>query len=149
MKQHAGTLPLELPKAEAFIRGASTFSVVCKEPFDEVAQRLEGLLVKDELAIVHRHDVDRMLESQGLQLGFRCRVYEIFPARIAGRLVAMDEGLVHLLPYRIALQDRGTVSTVTTPMPTLLLTEFSDSAAVARLARQFEAALLWVLRGLR
>ena len=150
MKQlQAGATPFELPRAEAFIRGVSTLSVVCKEPFDVVAARLEGLIHANDMVILQRHEFDRLLEANGIELGFSCRVYEIFNARLAGRLIALDEGLAHLLPCRISVHDRGGVSIVSTPMPTLLMTEFSDSMAVARLARRLEAALLSVLLGLR
>ena len=143
----AGGVPHDVPKAEAFIRGMSTLSVVCQGPFNAVATRLEALICANDMVIVQRHEFDRPLE--GVCLGFSCRVYEIFNARTAGRLIALDEGVAPLLPWRIALHDRGGVSTVSTPIPTLLLREFSDSTAVAQLAKRFEAVLSSVLRGLR
>ena len=77
------------------------------------------------------------------------RNYEVFNAHLTAQLLQLDAGLAHVLPCRISMHDQGGVTTVTTPMPSALMTEFSHSADVARLARTFEAGLQRVLRGLR
>ena len=46
------------------------------------------------------------------------------------------------------MHDEGGVITVITPMPTVILTEFSYAADVARLAQRFQAKLQRVLQGL-
>ena len=62
---------------------------------------------------------------------------------------AAASGLAHVPPYRISMHEQGVVTTVTTPLPSALMTEFSHAIEVARLARTFEAAMHRVLRGLR
>lgn len=149
MKRGPSAAPFDLLKAEAYIRGESTLAVVCDAPFDEVAARLEGSILANAMVIVHMHDIGTLLQAQGIGLGLRCRIYEVFNAHLAAQLIQLDAGLAHVLPCRISLHDQGGVTTVTTPMPSALMTEFSHSADVARVARIFEAGLQRVLRGLR
>ena len=139
----------DLLKAESFIRGESTLAVVCDAPFDEVAARLQGSLAANGLAVLHVHELDRMLAAKGFALGMRCRVYEVCDAHLAAHLLALDPGLAHVLPCRIAMHDHGGVVTVTTPRPVVLMAEFSHAASVARLARSFEAGLQRVLKGMQ
>lgn len=136
-------------KADSFIRGETTLAVVCGEAFDEVATKLEGSIAANDFAILQVHDFTRLLQAKGIALELRCRVYEICNARLAAQLIALDADLAHVLPCRIAMHDRGGVTTVTTPMPSVLMTEFSHAAEVARLARDFEAAMYCVIKGLR
>jgi uncharacterized protein (DUF302 family) len=138
----------ELLKAESFIRGESTLSVVCEAAFDDVAARLEGSVVANGMAIVHCHDWGRWMPADAGAEPWPCRVYEVFDARLAGQLLALDPALAHLLPCRIAVHGGDGVTTVTTPMPSVLMTEFSHAAEVARVAKSFEAGLQRVLRGL-
>lgn len=149
MRQRKEPVSFDALKAEAFIRGESTLSVVCDRPFDEVAQRLEGSIVANDLGILQVHDFGRLLRARGMALEHHCRVYEVCNPRLAAQLIDIDPGLAHVLPCRISMHDRGGVTTVTTPMPSALMTEFSHAADVARLARAFEAGLQRVLRGLR
>ena len=149
MNQRASGMPFNMLKAESFIRGEATLSVVCDQPFEAVAARLEASLRANRMVILPTHDLDRLLGAEGIEIGFRCRVYEVFDPALAGQLMMLDAGLAHLLPCRISMHDHRGVITVTTPMPTALMTEFSHAADVARLARVFEAALQRVLRGLR
>jgi uncharacterized protein (DUF302 family) len=149
MRQRKEFASFEALKAEAFIRGESTLSVVCDRPFDEVALQLEGSIVANDLGILQVHDFGRLLRAKGMALEQNCRVYEVCNARLAAQLIDIDPGLAHVLPCRISMHDRGGVTTVTTPMPSALMTEFSHAANVARLARTFEAGLQRVLRGLR
>jgi uncharacterized protein (DUF302 family) len=149
MKPRPGPVSFDLLKAESFIRGESTLSVVRDEPFDQVAACLEVSLVANRLVIVHVHDLDGMLLDQGIALGFRCRVYAVSDAALAAQLLALDAGLAHMLPCRIAMHDQGGVVTVTVPRPAILMSELSYAAPVARVARSFEAAFLRVLEGLQ
>ena len=149
MNQRVGGMPFDMLKAETFIRGEATLSVVCDQPFESVAACLESSVRANGMAILKAHDLDCLLAAKGIEIGFRCRVYEVFDAALAGQLLVLDAGLGHVLPCRISMHDQGGVITVTTPMPTALMTEFSHAADVARLARTFEASLQRVLRGLR
>lgn len=136
-------------KAESFIRGESTLAVLCDAPFDDVAARLQGSLAANGLAVVHVHEFDRLLAARGFDLGMRARVYEVCDARLAANLFALDPGLAHVLPCRIAMHDHGGVVTVTTSRPVVLMAEFSHAASVARLARSFEAGLQRVLQAIQ
>ena len=149
MNQRVSGMPFDMLKAESFIRGEATLSVVCDQPFETVAARLQSSVKANGMVVLKTHDLDRLLAAKGIEIGFRCRVYEVFDAALAGQLLVLDAGLGHVLPCRISMHDQGGVVTVATPMPTALMTEFSHVADVARLARVFEAALQRVLRGLR
>ena len=149
MQPKVGSAPFDLLKAESFVRGESTLAVLCDQPFDEVAARLQGSIVANGMLIVQMHDLGRMLAGEGLPLGIRCRVYEVCDPQLAAQLIAQDPGLAHVLPCRIAMHDQGGVTTVTVPRPRVLMTEFSHAAEVGRLARSFESGLQRVLRGLR
>ena len=149
MKTGPTAAPIELLKAEAYIRGESTLAVVCDASFADVASRLEGSIVANDLVIVHVHDFGTLLRAKGIEPGLRCRIYEAFNAHLAAQWLQRDASLPHTLPCRIAMHDQGGVTTVTTPMPSALMTEFSHAVDVARLARTFEGGLQRVLRGLR
>lgn len=139
----------DLLKAESFIRGESALAVLSDAPFDTVAARLQGSLAANGMAVLCVHEFDRMLDAKGLALGMRCHVYEVCDVQFAAHLLALDPGLAHVLPCRIAMHDHGGVVTVTTPRPMMLMAEFSHAEAVARLARGFEAALQRVLKGVQ
>ena len=136
-------------KADAFIRGETTLAVVCDRPFDEVALRLEASIAANEMTIVQVHDLGRMLEPKGDGLDVRCRVCEVVDRKLARESITWDANLAHVFPWRIAMHDRGGVTTVVTAMPTVILTEFSHAAEVARLAHKFQSKLQRVLQGLR
>lgn len=149
MQPRAEPVSFDLLRADSFVRGESTLAVVCDESFEGVAARLECSIAANDLAILQIHDITRLLGAKGMALDLRCRVYEVFNARLAAQLIMLDAGLAHVLPCRISMHDRGGVITVTTPLPSVLMTEFSHAPAVARPARSFEAAMHCVLRGLR
>lgn len=149
MKPREGNEAFDLLKVESYIHAESTIGVVCEQPFDEVAARLEGSIAANGMTILHRHDLDQVLAERSMPLSFRCRVYEVCDPLLTARLLSEDPALAHLLPLRIAMHDRRGVTMVTTAMPTVLMTEFSHAASVARLARSFEAGLGRVLRGVR
>jgi uncharacterized protein (DUF302 family) len=148
MKQQTDSASFEL-KADAFIRGETTLAVVCDKPFDEVALRLEAGVAANEMTIVQVHDLGRMLEAKGVGLDVRCRVWEVVDRKLARASITLDANLAHAFPWRIAMHDRGGVTTVVTPMPTVILTEFSYAADVARFAHKFQSKLQRVLQGLR
>ena len=141
--------PFDLLKAEAFIRWENTLAVVSERGFDDVAARLEASVAAAAFVLVDVHDLGEMLHGRGLDLGHRCRVYEVFNAALSAQLLALDPGLAHTLPCRIAMHDQGGVVTVSTPMPTVVMAEFSHAAPVARLARTIEAALQRMLRAVQ
>lgn len=148
MKQPAGSMPFNMLKTESLVRVDTTLAAMSDKPFDEVAVCLERSIDESGMTIIAVHEFDRLLAAMGQALPFRCRVYEVFDSRTASVLITLDPGLAHMLPYRIAMHNREAVTTVTTPMPTVALTEFSISAEVAVLARSLEAALRRVLDGL-
>jgi serine protease Do len=113
MRQRREPASFEALKAEAFIRGESTLSVVCDRPFDEVALQLEGSIASNDLAILQVHDFGRLLQAKGMAPEQNCRVYEVCNPRLAAQLIDIDPGLAHVLPCRISMHDRGGVTTVT------------------------------------
>lgn len=137
----------ELPSGEAFIRGESTFGVVCIRPFDLVCDYLEASVVKAGMHIVHRYELDRLLRDAGETLPWRCTTFEILEPGFAGRLIRLDASLAQVLPWRVCVQAGPDMTTVTTAMPSIVITELAHDAAVGRLARRFESALQTVLRG--
>ena len=148
MKTPISPLAFDVLKAESFVRGENTLAVIREMPFDEVAAHLEKGLYAAALSIVHVHDFGDALRRSGFPIAHRSRVYEVFNAGVAAKLLSLDPGLAHTLPIRIAMQDHGGVVTVFTPLPTVLMAEYSHEASVSRLARAIEAALQRVLWGL-
>ena len=149
MNARATPAPFDVLKAHAFIRSENTLAVVCDSPFDKVGERLEASIAANSLLLLHVHEIDEMLRSTDIELGHRSRVYEVCNAELAAQLLRLDPGLAHALPSRIAMHDHGGVVTVSTPMPTVALVEFSHAAPVARVARLLEANLQRVLRGIQ
>lgn len=140
-------LSFELPSGEAFIRGEATFGVVCDSSFDVVCDCLAVSVAQAGMRIVHRHELDRLLRDAGESLPWRCTTFEILEPGFAGRLIRLDASLAQVLPWRVCVQAGPDMTTVTTAMPSIVITELAHDAAVGRLARQFESALQIVLRG--
>ena len=149
MKSAVRPLPFDQLRAESFIRGETTLAVVCDQPFDEVGARLEESVSAHGLEVVHRHDLRGMLQAKGIAIGLHCLVYEVCCPRLAAQLIALDPSLAHALPCRISMHEQDSVTVVTTPMPTVMLTEYSHARDVAKLARQLEATLQRALCALR
>jgi uncharacterized protein (DUF302 family) len=142
----APAFSFELPSGEAFIRGEATFGVVCDKPFDTVCDCLEASVARAGMRIVHRHALDRLLRDAGETLPWRCTTFEILEAGFAARLIRLDASLAQVLPWRVCVQAGPEMTTVTTTMPSIVITELAHDAAVGRLARRFESALQRVLR---
>lgn len=136
----------ELPSGEAFIRGQASFGVVCDRSFDEVCACLEASVAQAGMLVVHRHELDRLLREAGEALPGRCTTFEILEPRFAARLIRLDASLAQVLPWRVCVQAGQDMTTVTTAMPSIVITELAHDAAVGRLARRFESALQIVLR---
>ena len=136
-------------RVDAFIHGETTLTVVSEDDFEDVAGRLEGSIVANAMTIVQVLDCNRLLAGNGIRMSGRCRVYEVLDPRLGAQLVAADPTLAHLLPLRISMHEEEGVTTVTAPMPTAYMTEFSHVLSAARLAKSFEAGLYRVLSALR
>lgn len=139
--------PFDVLKAEACIRRENTLAVVSCRTFDDVATRLEACIASSPFALVSVHDFGRMFRGTDFELGHRSRVYELCDAVSAAQLLSMDPSLGHTLPYRIAMHDHGGVVTVSTPMPTVIVAQFSRTAAVDRIAGAVQTDLQHLLSG--
>jgi uncharacterized protein (DUF302 family) len=148
MKRETADSAMDFSAHGAFVRGESTLAVVSTGTFDEVAAKLEGALASSSLEIVHVHDLDQLLRGKGPCGEFRCRIYEVWNAAVAVELLELDADLAHVLPYRITLHDQGGVTTVVTPSPRVLMSEFSHATEVGRLSRRLEGLLQPLLHGL-
>lgn len=140
MKRPLTTLTDDPPRVASYTHGDATLTLVCADPFDTVALRLQASLAAHGLRVDHVHRFDDLAAP-------RCRVYEVGAGSQAAQLLALDPGLAHLLPWRIALHGDGSAAMVTTPRPVVLMAEFSPLASVARLARALEARLQRTLHG--
>ncbi len=135
-----------LSSGEAFVRGEATLGVVCDRTFDAVCRSVESCVARAGMRIVHRHELDRLLLDAGETAPWQCTTFEVFDPGFAGRLIRLDASLAQVLPWRICVQAGPETTTVTTAMPSIVITEFAHDAAVGRLARRFESALQVVLR---
>ncbi|MDQ6627852.1 MAG: hypothetical protein M3Z29_05280 [Pseudomonadota bacterium] len=135
-----------MPSGESFIRGEATFGVVCVRPFDVVCECVEACVTQAGMSVVHRHELGRLLPDACEPLPWQCTTFEVLEREFAGRLIRLDSSLAHVLPWRICVQAGPEMTTVSTAMPSIVITEFAHDAAVGRLARRFESALQIVLR---
>ena len=139
---------VKVARAEAFVRGESTLTVLSELAFDAVAAQLEAAFAAHHLSLLHVHEFGAPDSGRG-EAALRCRIYEVLDRRLAVELLAFDVGLAHLLPWRVLLHDQHGMATVSTPMPTVAMTEFSHAAEVARIAKRLEADLQRALRSLK
>lgn len=144
-----GRVPFEMLRAESLVHRESTLAVVSDKPFDEVATLLEKQIISHGISILQVHHLDELLSAEKLSPGFRCRVYEVCDHRIAERLLEANGTLAHVLPWRIAMHESARMTTVTTALPSVKMSEFSQAINVTALARTIETGLRRVLRGLR
>ena len=148
MEKHPIPTAPDFTAGSAFIKGESTLAVVSVDTFAQLACRLEEALQAHSLEILHVHEMDTLLRARGVGVDFRCRVYEVWNARLASRLLRFDADIGHVLPCRITLHDQGGVATVVAPQPRVAMGEFSHAPEVARIARRFEELMQQVLRDL-
>ena len=152
MRQGDGSGHANVARSEAFVRGEATLTVLSEQGYDDVAAQLESSFTANRLAVAHVHEFGAEFAAVAASAGDadrRCRVYEIVDRQLARELLAFDLNLAHLLPWRVVLHEQHGAATVTTPMPTVAMTEFSHAAEVAKIAKRFEASLSRVLRSLR
>jgi uncharacterized protein (DUF302 family) len=148
MEKHTSHVTPDFTTGSAFIKGESTLAVVSIGTFDELAGKLERAIDGIGLEIVHVHEMDALLRERGVGVDFRCRVYEVWNATLASKLIGFDADVGHVLPCRITLHDQGGVTTVVAPLPRVVMTEFSHAAEVARISRRLEDLLQQVMREL-
>jgi uncharacterized protein (DUF302 family) len=130
----------DAPRVASYTHGDDTLTLVCADPFETVALRLQASLAANGLRVDHVHRFDDLAAPC-------CRVYEVGTGTLAAQLLALDPALAHLLPWRIALHGDRCAAMVTTPRPVVLMAEFSPLPAVARLARVLEGRLQRTLHG--
>ncbi len=148
MEKHTSHGTPDFTTGSAFIKGESTLAVVSIDTFDELAAKLERAIDQIGLEIVHVHEMDALLRERGVGVDFHCRVYEVWNATLASKLIGFDADVGHVLPCRITLHDQGGVTTVVAPLPRVVMTEFSHAAEVARISRRLEDMLQQVMREL-
>jgi uncharacterized protein (DUF302 family) len=148
MEKHPIPTAPDFTTGSAFIKGESTLAVVSVDTFEQLAGRLEAALTRHSLEVLHVHDMDALLCARGVGVDFHCRVYEVWNATLASRLLRFDADVGHVMPCRITLHDQGGVATVVAPQPRVAMGEFSHAAEVARIARRFEELMQQVLREL-
>lgn len=148
MESRSSPATPDFTTGSAFIKGESTLAIVSIDTFDQLAGKLEEALARHSLEIVEVHDMDALLRKRGVGIDFRCRVYEVWNATLASRLLRFDADVGHVLPCRLTLHDQGGVATVVAPQPRVAMSEFSHAAEVARIARRFEDLLQQVLHEL-
>lgn len=149
MKSAPTSPAAEVPRVESYIRSDATFVLVCGGAFDVLLARLQASVAAQGLSLVHLHVFDGLVVAARGGRELRCRVCEVSDGAIAAELIAQDPALAHLLPWRLALHDRGDTVTITTPRPVALLSEYSPLASVARVARKLETRLQRVLLGMQ
>ena len=148
MQKHSIPITPDFTTGSAFIKGESTMAVVSVGTFDELTAKLEEAIGRSDLEVVHVHDMDGLLRERGVAVDFRCRVYEVWNATLAGRLIGFDADVAHVLPYRITLHAQGGVTTAVAPLPRVFMTEFSHATEVSRIAGRLENMLQKVMREL-
>jgi len=148
MKTQSTHEGLDFTQRSAYIRGEATMAVVSIGTFDEVDAKLTAAIGSCGLEIVHIHEVDHLLRQRAVGPDFRCRVYEVWSPALAGELIDFDADLAHALPCRITLHDQGGVTTVVTPLPRVLMTEFSHATQVGQISRRLEEKLQKLMRAL-
>jgi uncharacterized protein (DUF302 family) len=131
---------------EAFLRGEATFGVVSDRPFDVICHYVEQCVLQAGMRVVHRHDLDWLLRNPTDAVSGRCSTFDVVDVSFATRLVDLDASLIHVLPWRICVHGSPQRTTVTTAMPSVVITEFTHEAEVGRLARRFESAMQALLR---
>lgn len=128
------------------MRGEATFGVVSARPLDVTRPYVEECVARAGMRTVHRHERDRLLYDPRDAGVLRGSNYDLIDPPFARQLIALDPRLIHVLPWHVCVRADGDGTTVTTAMPSVVITEFTHEAEVGRLARRFESALQVVLR---
>jgi uncharacterized protein (DUF302 family) len=100
---------------------------------EDVGKRLEDAAAKHRFGILHVHDLQKTLESKGIQLGSECRVYDVCNPQAAARALHTDMRVSTVLPCRISVFSKDGGCLISTVKPTSLFgaTGLEGSEALA------------------
>ena len=104
--------------ASPLIRSRTTFEHSLRSP-EEAGKRLEESVARHKFGVLHVHDLNKTLESKGIELGSECRIYDVCNLQAATKALQIMR-ISTVLPCRISVSTEGDDSSIATVTPTSL-----------------------------
>lgn len=104
---------------------------------DEVGARLEQAAQKHKFGVINVVDLKAKIASKGVEFGPECRIYEVCNPNRAKEVLEKNLSISTALPCRIAVYREGGAVTLSTLLPTQVLSMF-DTPEIADVAKSVE-----------
>lgn len=104
---------------------------------DEVGARLEQAAQNHKFGVLNVIDLKAKMGSKGVDFGPECRIYEICNPQRAKQVLEENLSISTALPCRIAVYQEGGKVTLSTLLPTQVLSMF-ETPEIADVARAVE-----------
>lgn len=107
---------------------------------DQATQDLEAAVLRHQFGVLHVHNLKETMNKKGVAFDNDCRILEVCNPHQAKKVLTEDMTINMALPCRLSVWSEQGITHIGMLRPTLLLKMFSDSAALAAVAEEVEAA---------
>jgi uncharacterized protein (DUF302 family) len=105
---------------------------------EQVCEDLEAAVKRHKFGVLHVHDLQKTLQSKGLQFDEACRVYEVCNPHKAQAVLNDDLSLNMALPCRISVWSEKGRTRIGMISPRDMLALLSDSPVLRAVADEVE-----------
>ena len=114
------------------------YIVETDKPFDQASADLESAVKRHGFGVLHVHDLGTTLRSKGITFDEQCKVFEFCNPRQAAKVLSTDMRLNMALPCRISVFTEKGKTKIGLIKPAQMLSELSQDAALAQIAKEVE-----------
>jgi uncharacterized protein (DUF302 family) len=108
----------------------------------DTVERLTEALKARQFGVLHVHDLKATLNSKGVPFETECQVLEVCNPQQAAKVLTEDIDLNMALPCRVSVYQKGAATCIGMMSPKAMLSELSESAALAEVADDVEGVLI-------
>jgi uncharacterized protein (DUF302 family) len=108
---------------------------------EQIELRLYEAAQRHKFGVLHVHDLEKTLQSKGIELGTQCRIYDVCNPQAAVKALHTEMKASAVLPCRISVFGQGAGSMIATVYPTDLL-KATGISGVDELGREIEREII-------
>ncbi|QGX40469.1 DUF302 domain-containing protein [Permianibacter aggregans] len=107
---------------------------------EQATADLEAAVVRHQFGVLHVHNLKETMKKKGVEFDNECRILEVCNPHQAKKVLNEDMTINMALPCRISVWGEHGKTHIGMLLPTDLLKLFSDSSALADVAKEVENA---------
>lgn len=107
---------------------------------EQATADLEAAVVRHQFGVLHIHNLKETMKKKGVEFDNECRILEVCNPHQAKKVLNEDMTINMALPCRISVWSENGKTHIGMLLPTDLLKLFSDSSALADVAKDVENA---------